>query len=478
MGRLIRAGPNGQSSVWSTVLVMKRSRCRFLLASAALLPVLALGQGVPTDPEEQFKALYGAGDFAAALPYAQESLRTLESDPSRAGELPAAYNRLASVQLQLDDLKGAEANYLRALEFIEANDGISGRRLIEPLTGLGATYAAMDQHAMAVEYLRRAISVSRRNDGLFNLGQLELMEREIASQVALGDQGGVLQEREYAVRIAERNFGKSDPRIVPALRQLAEACEFADAYDEARRAYAWMYEVGQQEGGKSNPTVVDALLGIGRSHRHQFTRDPRSTLDQGVQKDPVTGEMVPIMSLEPYVGPQPHRSGRQAILEAIALLRQVDDPPPELLAKSLIELGDWYATLAQGNRAVPNYVEAWGIHSTALVGEPNPLSAPRLVFFRTPTASRRSPGSVPLETVLLEARFQLEVDALGAPENIVLISTQASPTQTDYLRRALEKAYYSPRIEEGKSVSTPAVEFTAYWEATQESLAAPAKGTP
>ena len=67
---------------------------------------------------------------------------------------------------------------------------------------------------------------------------------------------------------------------------------------------------------------------------------------------------------------------------------------------------------------------------------------------------------------------------MGAPENIVLISTQASPTQTDYLRRALEKSYYSPRIEEGKSVSTTAVEFTAYWEATQESLAAPAKGTP
>ena len=478
MGRLIRAGPNGQSNVWSTALVMKRSHSRFLLASAALLPVLALCQGVPTDPEEQFKALYGAGDFAAALPYAKESLRTVESNPSRGGELPAAYNRLASVQLQLDDLKGAEANYLRSLEHIEASEGISARRLIEPLTGLGATYAAMDQHAMAVEYLRRAISVSRRNDGLFNLGQLELMEREIASQIALGDMGGVLEEREFAVRIADQNFGKNDPRVVPALRQLAETCEIVDAYEEARRAYFRMYKIGQQEGGKSNPTVIDALLGIGRSHRHQFTRDPRSTLDQAVQKDPVTGDMEPLMSLEPYIGPQPQRGGRQAILEAIALLRQVDDPPPQLLAKSLIELGDWYATLAQGSRAVPNYVEAWGIHSTALAGEPNPLSAPRLVFFRPPTASRRSPGSVPLRTVLLEARFQLEVNALGAPENIVLISTQASPTQTDYLRRALEKSYYSPRIEEGKSVSTPAVEFTAYWEATQESLAAPAKGTP
>ena len=196
MGRLIRAGPNGRSSVWSTAVVMKRSRSRFLLASAALLPVLALGQGGPTDPEEQFKALYGAGDFAAALPHAQESLRAVESNPSRGGELPAAYNRLASVQLRLDDLKGAEANYLRSLEHIDASEGISARRLIEPLTGLAATYAAMDQHAMAVEYLRRAISVSRRNDGLFNLGQLELMEREIASQVALGDMGGVLEERQ------------------------------------------------------------------------------------------------------------------------------------------------------------------------------------------------------------------------------------------------------------------------------------------
>ena len=120
--------------------------------------------------------------------------------------------------------------------------------------------------------MRRAISVSRRNDGLFNLGQLELMEREIASQVALGDMGGVLEERQFAVRIADQNFGKNDPRVVPALRQLAEAYEIVDAYDEARRAYFRIYKIGQQEGGKSNPTVIDALLGIGRSHRLQFTR--------------------------------------------------------------------------------------------------------------------------------------------------------------------------------------------------------------
>ena len=102
----------------------------------------------------QFRSLYETARFDEALPYAKRVVELSEKDAEREHELPIAYNNLGATQYQLGDYEGATASYKQSLELLESTQGISSRRLVVPLAGLGAVYAAQDQHQVAAEHLR------------------------------------------------------------------------------------------------------------------------------------------------------------------------------------------------------------------------------------------------------------------------------------------------------------------------------------
>jgi tetratricopeptide (TPR) repeat protein len=395
---------------------------------------------------------------------AAEVVRSAESSGASEDELASAYGELAATQFRFGDLAGAEASYLRALTLLEDTHGIASRLLIAPLAGLAQTYAARGQHEHAIAFFRRAIVVSRRADGLFNLEQLPLLEQEISGFEALGDPLGVLADRQYMLAIAERNFGADDVRTLQPVRRLAELYESMEEYAHARNMYLRMRSIAAREEQRGNPIVVEALVGIGRNYREQYIRLPTS-LEQQWVRDPVSGSMTPVMSLEPYQSPKPNREGRRSTAEALELLRAVGDPPPKLLADTLIEMGDWYAVLRKSDAAIPYYAEAWAIYSKSLADEPNPLSRPRLVFYRPPKASRRDENSVPGPVVQQPVHFRLTVDATGATRDITLEKSETSARRADLIRRSIEYALYSPRFAAGKPVPSDDVRFEAHWDA-------------
>src|SRR6185295_20209065 len=109
--------------------------------------------------------------------------------------------------------------------------------------GLGADYAALDQHAQAVKEFDRALAVSRRSDGLFNLAQLPLIDQAADSRFALGDFGGVERDYFYALRIAEQHYGFDDPRTIPAAMKLASFYESLKQFAAARGLYLRVRDV-------------------------------------------------------------------------------------------------------------------------------------------------------------------------------------------------------------------------------------------
>ena len=92
----------------------------------------------------QFRDLCVKSRFDEALPYAKLVVELSEADPERDHELPIAYNNLGATQYQLGDYAGAEASYMKSLELLESTQGISSRRLVVPIAGLGAVHAAKD----------------------------------------------------------------------------------------------------------------------------------------------------------------------------------------------------------------------------------------------------------------------------------------------------------------------------------------------
>ena len=416
------------------------------------------------DAYDQFRMLFETARFEEALPFAVRVVELSEAHPDRDTELSIAYNNLGATQYQLNDYPAAEKSYKKSLELLEATQGISSTRLIAPLAGLGAVYAALDQHALAVPELDRALAVSRRSEGLFNLSQLPLIEKAAASRYALGDYGGVEQDYFYALRLSEQNYGYDDPRTVPAAMKLAVFYESVKQFAAARGLYLRVRDIGMKESGGFNPLVIKSLIAIGRTHRLQYTMEPESLENQQSASDEASGQMTGRPYSDSRMPQATDRSGIGSLEQALEILRAAADPPQPLLAETLLELGDWYQATSRTSTAMPYYAEASSIYAAngdADMG--NPLLVPRMVFYRPPSASTRSFSAMADQIVLRQAEFSLSVNEAGDTHNVTVVSTDMSEGQLAQCRRAVERAVYSPRFANGRPVATDGVQFISRW---------------
>ena len=441
-----------------------------------------LAQDSRMEAYAQFRELYEQSRFDEALPYAKRVVELSEADPERDHELPIAYNNLGATQYQLGDYAGAELSYRKSLELLEATQGISSRRLVVPIAGLGAVFAAKDEHALAAELFDRALAVSRRSDGLFNIQQLPLLQQAADSRYAISDFGGAEREHMYALKIAEQNFGYGDARTLPPLLQLAEFYEGLREFIGARMMYMRARDVAMQPVGAYNPMAVKALVGIARTHRMQYTMDPESLDSQQAAHDEVTGEIIGKVYRESRVPPPAaDRTGLKAAQTALDMLRSTANPPPDLMTMTLIELGDWFQSTSRPVISLPYYAEAAGIFEAQATADPlagNPLKVPRMVFYRPPVSASRGLNTLSGHYVILKTIFTFAVTDTGLPEGITVVSTDMNEDQLGLARRAVQKAIYSPRFSEGKAVSTAGVTFTSEWYEELDPAKVPPASTP
>ncbi|MFZ2507250.1 MAG: energy transducer TonB [Steroidobacteraceae bacterium] len=414
---------------------------------------------------DQFKALYETARFEESLPYAQRVVELSEVDRDREIELPIAYSNLGATQFQLGSYEAAAESYTKSLTLLESSQGMSSRRMIIPLAGLGAVYAATDQHALAATHYDRALAISRRSNGLFNLAQLPMIEKVADSRYALGDYGGVERDHFYSLRIVEQNYGYNDPRTLPVAMRLASFYESLKEFVAARSLYLRVRDVSMKESGGFNPITVKSLIGIGRTHRMQYTMAPDSLASQQPARDEVTGEVVGRVYRESRVPPPAaDRAGLRSIEMALESLRAAPDPPRDLLAEALTELGDWYQATSRPIVATPYYAEASGIYAAESdTGMGNPLLVPRMIFYRPPLASTRRIGSTTGEIVVRETVFSFVVSESGETQDVTVVNSDMSDSQLAQSRRAVERAKYSPRFVDGRAVATEGVRFTSKW---------------
>jgi tetratricopeptide (TPR) repeat protein len=416
---------------------------------------------------DQFRGLYETARFEEALPYARRVVELSEAGVERDYELPIAYNNLGATQYQLGDYKGAAESYRKSLELLESTQGISSRRLVVPLAGLGAVLAAQDEHALAAEMFDRALAVSRRADGLFNLAQLPLIEQNADSRFVINDFGGVEKQRMYALKIAEQNYGYGDERTLPPLLELASFYESLREFIAARMMYLRARDVAIKESGGFNPLAVKALNGIARTHRLQYTMDPDTLDSQQPARDEVTGEIVGRVYRESRVPPPAaDRTGLKAAQTALELMRATSDPPKELLTETLIELGDWYQSTSRPTLSMPYYEEAAGILEAQQAGDPlagNALMVPRMVFYRPPVSASRGLNTLSGQYMIRKTVFNFVVSEIGEPLGVKVVSTNMTESQLGQSVRAMSRAIYSPRFANGKAVATDDVTFTGEW---------------
>lgn len=439
-----------------------------LLASLALLiaaPVASqVGGGARSGTHAEFRREFDAGRYEAALPLAQELVRQLEAEDPPGDQLPTAYNNLGVVQLRSGDPAGAEASFDRALDLLEMTQGIASRRMIAPLAGLAAVYSAQGQPDRAAEALQRAVGISRRASGLFNLEQLELLEALVDNYEALGTAEGVENESRYILQVLQKQYGVDDPRTLPITTRLARWYERTERYAMARAFWVRAAQLGSREGSGRNAATIEGLIGIARTHRLQYVRDPDS-MAEPVPLDPFSSR-ADALALGP-VRPQVIRlddEGEKAALQALEILDATTDPPRALLASATLELGDWYTTAREPEQALPYYERAWtALQESLSPGEANPLAVPRPLLYRPPSFTYRNVSNPGVEFTARRMEFNLSVAATGEVVDVTPVSSEAQEGQTQAVQNALRKAWFSPRFENGRAVPATGFLFTAFW---------------
>ena len=419
---------------------------------------------VPADRSaayQQFRDHFNARRFAEALPAAEQVVTLTEQQfGTERAELIKPLLNVGTTQMRLNNLYGAETAYRRALRIAEAREGGFSRGVIEPLHGLGLAYHAGGQYHNAAETLRRAVDVSRKLDGLFNIQQLPLVESLVESYVALEQTADVDREQQYAMRLSENAYGKDDPRMLPVLARNAQWCESTRRYRMARQSHARALEILGRTAGKRDPSVVAPLRGIAHTYVQEFlygTADAEETR-QFSSASSVSGTIGGMPQPTDYRPSRLDADGEQALKLALSVLAE----HPELTGirgETLLDLGDWYALAGKPADASRTYRDAWATFTGPNGPGTAAMDQPLQLYYRPPSsASRRTDKDEDeMEEHYVEVAFTVNPD--GRVIDTKTVASDGTDTQEKSVQIALRRARYRPRFVDGKAVVTTGVRY-------------------
>jgi tetratricopeptide (TPR) repeat protein len=364
-------------------------------------------------------------------------------------------NNLGQTAYRLKDYVGAEQAYLRSVKILETHDAASAR-LPQALYILGKIYREANQLDFAAASLRRAVDITRKNQGLFSTAQLTFLVPLIDAYVRTGNAADADREEQYLLRIAERNFPPQDARYVAAVERQARWLETQGKYTSARRLYGRAIELSRNAGGPGDIRQVEQLRAVARTFRLEFAYGPEAA-EQSPEPHENTDFSNPLGS-----GSQVARVNPDAerYLQAALKITEVSKDAAATREKidTLIELGDLHLAQSQRVEAEKHYLLAWNALTQEQrdSGAGNPLAAPQQLVYRPPSAAlkKHKDDSAPIPLVL-----SFTVSADGKVVDPKIISGAAPEITQKSALTSMRRALYRPRMVAGKLAPTDGVQF-------------------
>ena len=451
----------------------------------AVTPASPVASASATDVFTYFRREFDAGNFTAAVPYAQRVLEMAEKQAATptAEEVQVALMNLATTQYLAGDYVAAEASYQRVIGLVESSGRPLNARLARAHAGLASTYHDADRHDLAVASFEQAISFKRRQEGLLTEQQLPLLEKYIDSLTVLGRYETALQAHKYMLRIATRKYGEDSPELAPSLEKLGRWLASVGAYDQARRVLKRAINIVEDAEGNESPRLVSPLMALADCARRQLL-DPGAQLAATADAERASMFHDPSTPVMPYSPGALAVEGEKALLRAAQIAEQGENPSQARIADVRTQLGDWYQVRGQPERALRQYEQAWTaaarvaekvqgkVVTEALFGKPVLLHVVRPESWSK--YAQRPRDQVEVRTVAIE----MTVSAQGLPENARIVDDSGDGKRAEKTLAAVQSARYRPRFENGRPVATPDVGFAQPWilllESRDEAPAAPA----
>ena len=411
----------------------------------------------------EFKRLFDAGDYGGAAEQARKVLELTEgAQPAHPEEQQVALMNLALAQQRAGDFVAAEANYLRVIQLIETSGRLTSPRLARAHAGLATTYYAARRYDLAAAGLERAIALNRRAEGLFNEGQLPLLEKQADALTELGRFEEALIARRYALRLVSRKHGDRSLPYARELESLGRWYTRVRSYEASRATLRDAVQRVTSLDGADSMHLIGPLTAYAENAR-RWVADPQFQEMPAVDPDRSAMFHDAVMPTPPNLAPGTITSeGQKALERAVAIVDAHPDASPALAVGVRVQLGDWYRVRLQPERALPYYKQAWQAAGKAPEGaalQNSLFGVPVLLHYIAPDGWDRYARRPPDEVERREVEIELTVTAQGGVSNPRAVSGATEPKLVSNALRALETARYRPRVVDGGPVETTGVRF-------------------
>jgi tetratricopeptide (TPR) repeat protein len=434
-----------------------------------LVNIPSVAQAVDQLEDSEFDIPAAPADVSAALDAAQKQVAVARANAkSKPLPLADALVALGDAQRAAAVYTEAENAYAEALKIVEHAAGPTNSHLLGPLRGLGFTLAKEGKHDQASFYLNRALVLSHRTDGLFNLPQLEILRQLARSEAIVKDYDTAEQHIKYLQKIGETVYGEHDPRMIPIICDVADWRAGVRAYITARLVYEKAIALGKKTVGPDDLALVRPLRSIAHTYVWELT-DLSDHASEGIRVRRDSMHLGRTNSVEEQ-GPDPRylsSDGEQALQRAVKILERYPEERTQLAA-TLLQLGDWYMIKEDRDEAMPVYARV----SDLAKEEPSAaaaLSLPKRLFYPLPPiliASRRLPP--PIETADRYVLLEYSVTELGDVGDARIVETNASQRQANQILDAMRNSRFRPRFVDGKPVNATGIQYREVYKVRKD----------
>ena len=347
---------------------------------------------------------------------------------------------------------------------LESSAGAYASQLPESLFSLGVSLQSEGEHRAAIAAFKRGVHLARINDGLYCEQQVPMLQREIASHLALGQYAEADERQSYLYRVQMRAVENGKARAQAFMQQAhwqytAYRLDL-DGQGFARLMSMWdLYRLALNDiagrEGQASPALLEPLEGMLLAQYLIADQEPQGI--NGYQANIDNFSMQQQMNrFNAYRG-QSYKKG-QAVIQAIYDIQRAEHGEHSLeTAQARRMLGDWKLWHGERESAMRAYREAIAELTPrddaeemigTLFGKPVPL----------PDVAGAS--QLPPEADAGENSLQLRftVNQRGKVEELERVDdNELDDAAANRLMRTLRKTPFRPRFALGEPQVTEAV---------------------
>lgn len=463
------------------------------------LSILAHGdtnEDLQNQARQDFAEYWDSGNTVESLHAAERLVGLVEREAGLDSiDLAGPLQLLATAQQELRRYRTAEYNINRSITISQGQLGSYDMFLTKPLTQLGKLYINTGKYSDAMQAFRRAQHIMHRNEGVYTLSQLDLVDRISSINVSFKQSLDADIQQRFYYTINQKHYGASDPEIIPAMEKMAAWFRNTGQYRKSLKVYREIVDLLLNHDPVGGRDLVKALRGIASVRYLQGNCCPEKSLQQVVdtiRADPSMDffeEIDAIVELADMnlIKRKINRAKTLYELAWTMLTRNKEiSHHAENLFSNPVQLGvgrkedaiDAFTSAKAGNawkfnqgyRPVNfNLDRSSDVSMTfgqaELIGKPLPLCYPQILdLFNTSNKKDLAEYYIDLD---------FTVNDVGRATQVAIKNTNAPAVLGRYVKYMLYNTRYRPKLVEGTTVNTEHVAFRQTFTLKHRSVSQP-----